>query len=317
MRKDIKIFSFIKFISLAIIAISFILFYAVKIDSNNTRTRTLNSIINENSLLKLKTQKEEEYEIDKNKNIIIRFTNENINVMPTKESKIRIIEKCNKTLSEKEKFKVNEKDNELLIGKENYKNKSFLNNRYEIVEVYLPEKYSEDLVIEANSGNVTFDSLSNLKNVSCETTSGNISGEKLIANNDVKIEATSGNIKIDEIRSKHEIETTSGNISIKSLFGSGNIESTSGCVDIVYNKLDNCSEIETTSGTVNVKMNKNINFQFEGNCSSGEIYSNFDFDYKNKKGNEAYIKTGKDPFIDLKVNTTSGDINITKCKTDN
>lgn len=297
MRKDIKIFSFIKFISLAIIAVSFILFYAVKIDSNSTRTRTLNSIINDNALLKLKTQKEEEYEVDKNKNIIIRFTNENINVIPTKESKIKIVEKCNKTLSEKEKFKVNEKDNELLIGKENYKNKSFLNNRYEIIEVYLPEKYSEDLVIEANSGNVTFDSISNLKNVSCET--------------------TSGNIKIDEIRSKHEIETTSGNISIKSLFGSGNIESTSGCVDVVYNKLDNYSEIETTSGTVNVKMNKNINFQFEGNCSSGEIYSNFDFDYKNKKGNEAYIKTGKDPFIDLKVNTTSGDINITKCKTDN
>lgn len=163
---------------------------------------------------------------------------------------------------------------------------------------------------KSTSGDIKLKGLS-AKESSFNSSSGTITSAGTNLSEKNKIQTTSGDIRFNELDGDYTIEASSGRIKIKSLLsGSGTIESTSGDIDVIYKGLNDYSNIKCSSGTVHVNVDNNISFEFEGKCTSGNINSNFNLNYTNKKRNEANGKVGDTPYKKISITTTSGDIDI-------
>ncbi len=163
---------------------------------------------------------------------------------------------------------------------------------------------------KSTSGDINLKGLS-AKESSFIASSGhiNLAGTNISEKSEIK--TTSGDIKLNELDGDYTIESSSGQIKVKSLSsGSGTINSTSGDIDVIYKGLNDYSNIKSSSGTVHANVNKDINFEFDGKCSSGDINSNFSLNYTGKKRNEANVKVGNAPYKKISITTTSGDIDI-------
>lgn len=259
-------------------------------------------------------QKDESVPLNNFNKINVDFSSEDIIVQTTDESNLRVVQKGATKLKEGDKFTIN-KDNNNIIIKRTASNivHSIFNFGYfgEKIEVYIPKSYNKDLDIQSSSGNVIFNSDINLNNISCTARSGNLQLNGNITGNDVNLKSSSGNISVEALMSKiYKVNTSSGNIHIDSLSGSGEVAVSSGDVKINYTDIKEYSNVSTHSGNVNLSIPKGLSFEFNGKCSSGDINSNFDLNYKNKRGNEATAQVGSGPYKKINVKTSSGNIDI-------
>jgi DUF4097 and DUF4098 domain-containing protein YvlB len=165
-------------------------------------------------------------------------------------------------------------------------------------------------LFQSTSGDIKLKGVSATES-SFKASSGKISLDGTITSEKSEIKTSSGDVGINELNSDYDIGTSSGQIRINSLLlGSGNIESSSGDINIAYKDIRDYSNLKSSSGEVHANVDKGISFEFEGKCTSGEIDSNFDLSYKNKKGNEANGEVGEGPYKKININTTSGDIKV-------
>jgi len=163
---------------------------------------------------------------------------------------------------------------------------------------------------KSTSGDIKLNGLS-AKESSFNASSGRIKLDGTINSEKNQVKTTSGDININELKSDYNITASSGRIKIQSLLlGSGTIDSTSGDINVNYKGISDHSNIKCSSGSVRATIDKSISFDFEGNCTSGSINSNFGLSYKNKKENEATGKFGDGPYKKISINTTSGDISV-------
>lgn len=129
-------------------------------------------------------------------------------------------------------------------------------------------------------------------NFNIETVSGDIkSGINLTG--DLNIKTTSGDISLQEVNNL-DIKTTSGDIEIKTINNRISLDTTSGDVDIVKIKIKENSSIKTISGDVEITDNTS-NCYIETSSTSGDIKVN---------------KSDRKSDIELKIKTTSGDIEV-------
>lgn len=259
-------------------------------------------------------QKDENIPLDNFNKINVDFSSADIIVQTTNEPNLRVVQKSSGKLKNEEKFTIN-KENDNIIIKRNTSPVVFsifnIGNLQERIEIYIPKSYTKDLDIQSSSGNVIFNSDINLNNISCRAGSGNLQGETNINGNDVNLKASSGNINVETLISKtYKVNTSSGNIHINSLSGSGDAAASSGNVKINYKDISEYSNVSARSGNVNLVVPKGLSFEFNGRCSSGDIRSNFDLNYKNKKGNEATGQIGSGPYKKINASTNSGNIDI-------
>ncbi|SFD16957.1 DUF4097 family beta strand repeat-containing protein [Clostridium uliginosum] len=244
----------------------------------------------------LTVQKDENIDLISLNKINLDFSSSEIVVQTTDEPNMRIVQKSARNLTDDEKFTVIKQDNEVTIKTNNLQKHFTIFNfgsSEQKIEVYIPKNYNKDLYIQSSSGNIEFNSDINLDSLSCIARSGNLVVENTINAKDINLKASSGNIDVESLISKtYKINTDSGNIKINSLVGSGELQASSGNIRVNYKDISEYSNVSAHSGNVNLVIPEGLSFEFNGKCTSGDIKSSFDLNYKNKKGNEATAQIG-------------------------
>lgn len=259
-------------------------------------------------------QKDENIPLDSFNKINVDFSSADVIVQTTDEPNLRVVQKASSKLKEEQKFTISKENNTVTI-KRNTSEMIFnifnFGNFGEKIEVYIPKTYTKDLDIRSASGDVVFNSDIELNNINCFTSSGDFYGKNNISANNIILKSSSGDISIGDLISKsYKVDISSGDIKINSLSGSGEVEAASGDITISYKDINEYSNVSAQSGNVKLLIPKELSFQFTGKCSSGDINSNFDLNYKSKRGNEAAAQVGSGPYKKINANTNSGDIDI-------
>jgi len=263
---------------------------------------------------KLTIQKDENIELNTINKINLDFSSSNIIVQTTNEPNIRVVQMSASTLTDGEKFTVSKTDNEVTIKRSNSQKLFSIFNfgkLQEKIELYIPEIYNNDLDLRSSSGNIEFISDISLGNINCNASSGNLVSENNITAKAINLTASSGNLSLNSLTSNnYKFRASSGNIRINSLSGSGDLQTSSGNIHVEYKNITEHLNATVGSGNINLVIPKGLSFEFNGICSSGNIKSNFDLNYKNKDGNEATAKIGSGPYKQIDVKTSSGNISI-------
>lgn len=176
---------------------------------------------------------------------------------------------------------------------------------------------AEDIAIKIASGDISFDEISAAK-INLESISGDINLRSNIKSDKINIKSTSGDIEAKDMETENvdistisgdieignvigdlNIKSTSGDIGIESLIGGASLNTTSGNISINDFKILKESNIYSTSGNLNIYLNREANCNIYTKTISGNIKLPND---KNVIGNE--------PYNILKLETTSGNINI-------
>jgi len=178
-----------------------------------------------------------------------------------------------------------------------------------ILEITLPESYSDDLILGNASGDLTITGDYQLSSFRTHLTSGDMSlGD--ISSTDFSIDSTSGNIDLGSIDAEDiNISLTSGDVTVSSLTGAGSVACTSG--DIRVNVTESLGDlsIKTSSGGVDVSLEKDASYNIDANCTSGDISANFPLIFSDGKNN-ATGQSGSGASNQLTIRTTAGDISL-------
>lgn len=262
-------------------------------------------------------RKEEKVDLTDIEKLKIELNTSDVNVFFTEESELKVIQYSYKELKENEEFKVDKSSSNITIRKKNNIHFSFFYVNKIVLDVYIPKMYEKELDINAVSGDIKTNDNLKFKDLKIYSTSGDIEMGDIEANN-INIETVSGQIELKKLESDvTKLKTVSGDISVESAKGeieaksvSGNIEiekidgnveltSTSGDIESQDFKITGKSIIKTTSGNVDMYINKESNCQIKAKSTSGNI----DFP-------EGRNVIGQEPYIELDVQTTSGDIKL-------
>ncbi|MDF2472961.1 MAG: hypothetical protein K0R21_743 [Anaerocolumna sp.] len=180
-------------------------------------------------------------------------------------------------------------------------------------DLKLNEVYAENINVSSSSGNITFQKAEGKRHFS--STSGNI--RVFGGNGDSDVSSSSGNITIDKAVGQLVANSSSGNISIKAFSCGGDFNTTSGNIRLECSGDMNATidkiNIGTSSGDVALILPPTLQFNFSAETSSGDIRTFFDDMLSfNRKGNQATGIVGENPDRSIQINTTSGNIRISK-----
>lgn len=262
-----------------------------------------------------KVQKEESVSIDGINKISLDFSSSDIEIIPTDEADLKVIQKADNKLKENDKFVITKNENTIEVKKNRWNiGFNIFNFSFgEKIEVYIPKSYNKDLDAKLSSGNMIMNSDITLNNINYKQSSGNFQGRSNITANQITLKSSSGNINIDGLFVKsYDISQTSGNTEIKSLSGSGEIQGVSGNIKVNYKDISDYTDVKITSGNVKITLPKEMSFNFEGHSTSGNINSDFDMNYKDKRGSSGVAKVGDGPYKKISANTVSGNISISR-----
>lgn len=208
-------------------------------------------------------------------------------------------------------------------------------SRKGIVRIFLPEDFAgslEEFRAVTVSGDITMEDIGAAKQ-NIRTMSGDIKGKAAIG--DVNVSTVSGNISFDLVDGNCQIKTASGDIqigkmagkicqnsasgdvAIGALEGEGAFHTASGDIAVNVTVAGEKLDFGTASGDVEVTLPADTSVQMTLNTASGDIDTFCDkigsteehVDYV-KHGRHAVGTVGEEPFLQLKVNTASGDITV-------
>ncbi|MDV3428544.1 MAG: DUF4097 domain-containing protein [Bacillota bacterium] len=248
--------------------------------------------------------------------IRINFSNYDIKVSASNEDKVRVVQSSSERISREEKMTVTREGRCINIrGNEKslYFNLFNFGSSSNKIEIYIPRNYHQDLELATTSGDIEILDELELNNLTCSQVSGDLEVKRNLCINNFTSKTTSGDMEIPKLEAKsYKMSTISGDINIRNLSGSGEISSTSGDINLNSLKLSEYINIKSISGDIDVSAPDNTGFVFEANTVSGDIDSDFNMYYKNKRGNKAEITYGDGPYKKISVSTVSGDINLNK-----
>jgi lia operon protein LiaG len=182
------------------------------------------------------------------------------------------------------------------------------------LNLYIPEDYDRNMVINLGSGNLSFSGHSKNKPMKLDkllfdVSSGNVK-LKNISVQRFEHDSSSGNADIDSLTAESgTFDIRSGNLKVRHYSGAIEADLSSGNVSMQMDELTGAVDIEVSSGGVDLHLPKSADFTLNGKTSSGNITC--DFPLTKKKIEHKSIKgvhgSGEHP-IDL--NVSSGHINI-------
>jgi len=241
-----------------------------------------------NSIDELKT-----FGIDQLKEIYIHSVSSDVSVFSTDEEDIKIHFYGRSTLrSEKAlpKLITNFEGSKLKIEIE-YPKVLFYNANV-VLDVYIPQDYRDNVIIDAVSADVDISNL-DLNNFQCKTVSG-----------DLRIKFLGSN--------SLTLKTTSGEVNIMDFTGNLKADSVSGDINVSYRIFDNNIDVKTISGEVKIDLPQNAEFYLKTNTVSGEVVARFPItiiSFNKMNQLEGTVGTGDNRII---VDTVSGDIYLNK-----
>ncbi len=182
------------------------------------------------------------------------------------------------------------------------------------LNIYIPEDYDRNIVINQGSGNLSFSGHSKnqpmkLDELLLDVSSGNVK-LKNISVQRFEHDSSSGNVDIDSLTAESgAFDIGSGNLKVRHYSGAIEADLSSGNLSMQMDELTGAVNIEVSSGGMDLNLPKGADFTLNGKTSSGNITC--DFPLTNKKIEHKSIKgthgSGEYP-IDL--NVSSGHINI-------
>lgn len=264
-------------------------------------------------------RKEEKIDIKDIEKVEVEFDLSDLNVFFTEEEQIRVVQYSTTELKENELFKVDKSSSNIAISKERDRGFHFFYINLTSFDIYIPKTYEKSLEIKAVSGDIRTNDSLKFKNLTIHSTSGDIEMSDVEADNinietvlgniklqnlskdEIKLKTVSGDIEIESIKGNIEAKTTSGDIEIEEIEGKIQLTSTSGNIKSNNFIITGKSKVKTTSGNVKMCIDKEANCQMQAKSVSGDITFP---DGRNVIGNE--------PFIELNIETVSGDIKLEK-----
>lgn len=173
---------------------------------------------------------------------------------------------------------------------ENKDNNVIINKNNKII-VYVPLSYEGEYEIKTKSGDIKSE-INFLNNkTEIDTNSGDIALKNI---NSANIKTSSGDIIIGNATNNISIVTIDGDVKVESIEKNVNIVTSSGDVTINKFNITENSSINTVSGDVDIKENTSVCY-IETKTTSGDVKIN-----KNDRKSD----------VVLKIETTSGDINV-------
>lgn len=199
------------------------------------------------------------------------------------------------------------------------------------IEVYLPEKYQENLTvtttdgdidisdmdlklssirIDSTSGTVRLDSADaseiHLSSTSGTLNLGNITGEQ------IRLETTSGTIKCEELRGAVTYTSTSGDIDVKSAVGSGTYKANnSGILKVVYSEVTGDLSLFNKNDNIDLTLPQDLEFEFEATTKNGSVSTSFQ-ECISIDGRTTHGTVGSSPTVTVKTETNNGNIKVTQ-----
>jgi lia operon protein LiaG len=177
------------------------------------------------------------------------------------------------------------------------------------LNVYIPESYSESLIVSSSSGGLNISNLK-LNKLSCKLSSGRVELSNITVE-DLNYNVSSGSIKASAITTKRsEFISSSGKIEIEDFSGDLRIKSSSGSIKVSYSNFNNSVDMSSSSGSIDLYLPKNAEFDLSARTSSGRITCKLPISINNEKEGkvlEGTVGSGKNK---VTINASSGNINI-------
>lgn len=164
------------------------------------------------------------------------------------------------------------------------------------LDIYIPNEYSKSIDVKTTSADINLGSL-DIKDISVSSVSGDIEAESLYTE-------------------KSSFESTSGEIELKDFSGKIDAETTAGDVFINFKVLKDYVDIHSTSGGIELVLPHNSGFYLESKSTSGDIECDFPISLEGKlsdKNIRGRVGQEKNKIV---LSTVSGDIEISKNRSD-
>lgn len=182
------------------------------------------------------------------------------------------------------------------------------------LNVYVPEDYKEDMVIDIGSGNLELSGESakqpyKLNHLILDMSSGNVELNDLVVN-EFAFDGSSGNVEIHSLDSKTtSVDVSSGNVKISDFAGELEADISSGRFDAQFAELRDSISIDVSSGNVTLDLPDKADFTLEGETGSGNISSNFPLKVENQDKHEIKGTHGSGKH-EIEIDVSSGNVEI-------
>lgn len=261
---------------------------------------------------KFKVDETEEHEISNIDNMYIKTVSTDINIIAASDNKVKAhfygeISTNNEKI--KPHLEVNDSGKKLNIIIEYPKVLNLSINSNAKLDVYIPEKYINDISLSTVSGDVYIDKLK-VDEFEYKTTSGSTKIEDLTCK-ESEFRSVSGDVKIKSLVSEEsDFNTTSGEVYIDSFAGELEGGSVSGSFNVNYKEFNNDIDIHTTSGDVELKFPKNAEFNLNFKTVSGDFSNAFPMKIIGKESSRNIEGTVGEADNTIRIKTVSGDVEI-------
>ena len=161
--------------------------------------------------------------------ITMDLSSTDVVIKPSSSDEISITYRGPESLKNKVDITVSVNNGELAIRQNRTQQFFFMwNLSSKILEISLPQSYTESIDFENTSGNINISGEYQLSSFKSQLTSGDVDLEN-ISSPDFSVSCTSGNVTLGTIDAQNiEITMTSGNLKAASISGDGKIETLSG-----------------------------------------------------------------------------------------
>lgn len=203
------------------------------------------------------------------------------------------------------------KENGILsISQQNTASASFLHMRgirHSEIEVRLPKKVWDKVIISANKGGIDIDDELECKELNVSAASGGILVNGISGN--LHVESKSGDIEIGGKLDKCELFSTSGDVRFCGESKELNCSSTSGNVELNLNRIPKKANVNFVSGDCEVKVPPEGSFRLVYRTVSGEFLTNLSLSGTlGEKNGEASFGNGEEG--EILISGVSGNINV-------
>lgn len=252
---------------------------------------------------KLNTITEKELSLENINNIYFDLNVDNITFIDNTDNNLKIVEKSNKELSEKEQIKASQVNDTIKISRNSNQSINSISKSFkrELI-VYLPKSYNKNLNINLSLGDISLNSDLNLDKLEIYLTTGDVDINKNLNCKTFILEGNTGDFYINYLYcDNYGISLTNGDVDVSNLFGNGYINTTTGNINCHVYDITGDTDFASSTGDITINIKKQLEFFINVSCDIGKISNDF-------KSNSF----GDNPLYTLNIDCGLGNVKINK-----
>ncbi|NEZ46269.1 DUF4097 domain-containing protein [Clostridium niameyense] len=180
------------------------------------------------------------------------------------------------------------------------------------LDIYLPEKFKQDIYIKNVSGQINMKNGLNLKKLTIDSSSGHIKLNDSTIDNLI-LTLSSADLKSRNLSTKTtNVNTSTGDMDISNFNGDFKGDSLSGNFNVSYENFKNNIDIKTESGKVRLKLKENSEFYLNAESKKGDISCSYPINIEDKFNHNRIRGLVKKDKNKINITTKNGNIEIAK-----